>query len=135
MEIYGIITTGLGKGAYFLGKDFYKSKFSEKCGFIPFPGTLNVIIPEKYVKDIERIKVECKNIIKAKEGFGGIKYIKAKLTLRSNKKSDFSEVNGAIVFPEKTSHDANYLEFIAKDNLREKLELKDGDEVKLNISL
>ena len=40
MEITGIVTTGLGKAAYFLGQDFYKNQFREKCGFTPFPGTL-----------------------------------------------------------------------------------------------
>ncbi|MCL2688116.1 MAG: DUF120 domain-containing protein [Methanobrevibacter sp.] len=126
MEIEGTITTGYGKGAYFLGQDFYKSKFNEICGFVPFPGTLNIIVEEKYLDDIRQIKTKCTNVIKPKEGFGGVKYIKA--TLNDN-------ITGAIVFPDKTTHDENYLEFIAKDNLRNKLILKDGDKVKVKINL
>lgn len=126
MEIKGIVTTGFGKGAYFLGQEFYKSKFNEKCGFIPFPGTLNIIVPEKDLKNIKKMKDKCKNIIKPDEGFGGVKYIKAVLE---------DSVTGAIVFPEKTTHEENYLEFIAKSKLRDKLNLKDGDEIKLNINL
>ena len=49
MEITGIVTTGLGKAAYFLGQDFYKNQFREKCGFTPFPGTLNLIVEEDKV--------------------------------------------------------------------------------------
>jgi len=126
MEIEGIIITGFGKGAYFLGQEFYKSKFNEKCGFEPYPGTLNITISEKYLEDIRQIKSSCTNMIKAKEGFGGVKYIKAILN---------DEIAGAIVFPDKTTHDENYLEFIAKDNLRKKLNLEDGDKVKVNISI
>jgi len=126
MELEGIVTTGYGKGAYFLGQKFYKSKFDEKCGFEPFPGTLNVIIEEKYLENIKKIKTNCTNIIKPKEGFGGVKYIKAILN---------SNLTGAIVFPDKTTHDENYLEFIAKDNLRNKFNLKDGDKVKLKIDI
>lgn len=126
MEIKGIVTTGFGKGAYFLGQEFYKSKFNEKCGFTPFPGTLNIIVPEKDLENISKMKDNCKNVIKPDEGFGGVKYIKAILE---------NNITGAIVFPDKTTHEENYLEFIAKSKLRDKLNLKDGDEVKLNISL
>jgi len=126
MEIEGIVTTGFGKGAYFLGQTFYKSKFNEKCGFEPYPGTLNITISEDYLYDIRQIKSSCTNIIKPKKGFGSVKYIKAILN---------DDIAGAIVFPDKTTHDENYLEFIAKDNLRKKLNLEDGNKVKLKISI
>lgn len=124
MEIEGKVSTGLGKGAYFLGQEFYKIKFNEKCGFIPYPGTLNITVSERYLEDIKNIKNSCVNIIKPKEGFGGVKYIK---TILNNK------ITGVIVFPDKTTHDENHLEFIAKENLRNELKLKDGDTLKLEI--
>lgn len=126
MEIQGIVTTGYGKGAYFLNQEFYKSKFNQQCGFIPFPGTLNISVPEKYLEDIKKLKTNCTNIIKPREGFGGVKYIKATLN---------NDIIGAIVFPDKTSHEKNYLEFIAKDDLRNKFNLKDGDVVVLKINV
>ena len=125
MELKGTVTTGYGKGAYFIGQEFYKSKFNEKCGFIPFPGTLNIIVPEDKLEEINSIKNSCNNIIKADEGFGGVKYIKSLLN---------DEITGAIVFPDKTTHEENYLEFISKDKLRNKLKLKDGDKVNLKIN-
>ena len=47
MEINGTVTTGLGKAAYFLGQDFYKDQFHHKLGFIPYPGTLNIIVEDE----------------------------------------------------------------------------------------
>lgn len=120
MEIEGKVTTGLGKGAYFISQEFYCKKIFNSCGFVPFPGTLNIIVPNSYLNEINKLKESCTNVIQADEGFGGLKYIKAILN---------NQVTGAIVFPEKTIHEVNYLEFIAKKNLRKELNLKDEDKV------
>ena len=120
MKIDGEVTTGLGKAAYFLSKEFYTNEFKKNLGFIPYPGTLNVIVSDKHLDEINEIKNNCENLIKPDKGFGAVKYIKAKLN---------DEINGAIVFPAKTEHTENYLEFIAHDKLRDKLNLKDGDTV------
>ncbi|MEE3444472.1 MAG: DUF120 domain-containing protein, partial [Methanobrevibacter sp.] len=95
MEITGTVTTGLGKAAYFLGQDFYKNQFMEKCGFTPFPGTLNIIVDEGKLEDIQLMKNSCNNVIQPDEGFGAVKYIKAYLN---------EDIAGAIVFPAKTTH-------------------------------
>ncbi len=126
MELTGIVTTGLGKAAYFLSQEFYKNQFMEKCGFTPFPGTLNLIVDEEKLEDIKLMKNSCKNIIKPDEGFGGVRYIKAILN---------GEITGAIVFPDKTTHTENYLEFISKEKLRDKYGFKDGNELKLEIEI
>lgn len=126
MELKGIVTTGLGKAAYFLGQDFYKNQFMDKCGFTPFPGTLNLIVDEEKLDDIRLMKNSCKNVIKPDEGFGGVKYIRAILN---------EEIVGAIVFPDKTTHTENYLEFISKDKLRDKYGFEDGDVLKLEINI
>lgn len=122
MKIDGEVTTGLGKAAYFLSQEFYTKEFKKNLGFIPFPGTLNVIVSEDNLDEINDIKDNCENIIKPDKGFGAVKYIEAILN---------DDIGGAIVFPAKTTHEENYLEFIAQEKLRDKLNLKDGDVVSL----
>ena len=122
MKINGEVTTGLGKAAYFLSQEFYTKEFKKNCGFIPFPGTLNVIVPESCLDEINEVKSNCENIIKPDEGFGAVKYIKAVIN---------DKIEGAIVFPAKTTHEENYLEFIAENKLRDELCLEDGDIVTL----
>ena len=122
MKIEGEVTTGLGKAAYFLSQEFYTKEFKKNLGFVPFPGTLNVIVSDDYLDEINEIKDSCKNLIKPDEGFGAVKYIEAKLN---------DKVTGAIVFPAKTTHEENYLEFIAECKLRDELMLNDGDIVSL----
>ena len=123
MKIDGEVTTGLGKAAYFLSQEFYTKEFNKNLGFVPFPGTLNVIVSDKYLDEINEIKNSCQNLIKPDEGFGAVKYIEAILN---------DEIEGAIVFPAKTTHEENYLEFIAENKLREELNLNDGDIVFLD---
>ena len=122
MKINGEVTTGLGKAAYFLSQEFYTREFERNLGFVPFPGTLNVVVSDDYLDEINEIKNNCQNLIKPDECFGAVKYIPAKLC---------DEINGAIVFPAKTTHEENYLEFIAENKLRDQLNLKDGDIVSL----
>jgi len=125
MEIDGFVTTGFGKGKEFLKLEFYSLKFFEKLNFTPYPGTLNIIIPSENLSDINSYKINCESGIKGEGDFGSVKYIKAILN---------NEVKGAIVFPEKTTHDENYLEFISAENLREKFNLKDKDKVSIKIT-
>ena len=125
MEIDGIVTTGFGKGKDFLNKEFYSKKFMEKLNFKPYPGTLNLIVSSDYLDDINTLKCECETGIKGENNFGSVKYIKAVLN---------NEIKGAIVFPEKTTHEENYLEFISDENLREKYNLEDNDKINLKIT-
>jgi riboflavin kinase len=44
----GTIFTGLGEGAYYIGKEHYRKQFIEKLGFDPYPGTLNLKLTSDY---------------------------------------------------------------------------------------
>lgn len=122
MKIDGEVTTGFGKAAYFLSQEFYTKEFKKNLGFIPYPGTLNIVVDKEFLSQINETKNSCENLIKPDEGFGAVKFIKAILN---------DDINGAIVFPAKTTHDENYLEFICEIKLRDKLNLKDGDIVSI----
>ena len=122
MKIEGEVTTGLGKAAFFLSQEFYTREFEKNLGFVPFPGTLNIVVSDDHLDEINKIKDACENLIKPDEGFGAVKYIEAILN---------EEVEGAIVFPAKTTHEENYLEFISENRLRDALNLEDGDVVSL----
>lgn len=126
MKILGFVISGTKKGGYFLSQKFYSKQFKEKLGFKPFPGTLNIQIQEENLEQIAKIPEEEIGIIEGEEEFGTVKYIKASLN---------DTINGALVFPVKTQHPQDILEFIAQENLREKLNLKDGELVNLDINV
>ncbi len=124
MIISGIIVSGTGKGSYFVSQKVYSDQFMHILGFKPFPGTLNITVDEKDLQKIVNIPKEKFNIILGEEGFGDVKYIKSKLN---------NKINGVLIFPAKTEHPPKILEFIASENLREYLHLKDGDLVTLKL--
>lgn len=122
MKIDGEVTTGLGKAAYFLSQEFYIIEFKKNLGFIPYPGTLNIVVDEQHLDEINDIKNECENLIKPDTEFGAVRFIEAILN---------DKIHGAIVFPAKTTHEENYLEFISENKLRDELNLNDGDIVNI----
>lgn len=124
MEIKGIVISGQGKGAYFMSKSFYKTQFLEKLNFKPFPGTLNLKISNNEIDIIQDIKKDKLEKIKGEGNFGDVLLIKATLN---------NDVRGAVVFPKKTTHGENILEFITSINIKETLGIKDGDEVKISL--
>ena len=47
LSINGMITSGMGEGAYYMSMKGYTKQFKSKLGYIPYPGTLNVQLKEK----------------------------------------------------------------------------------------
>lgn len=122
----GVVVSGLGEGRYYTVQNGYVDQFQKRLGFRPFPGTLNVEI--KYVEKNKLRILKNYNAIFIDEfrtddrTFGGVKCYYAEI----------NGAEGAIVLPLR-SHYSNVLEFISGFNLRERLGLKDGDEVKIVI--
>ena len=122
----GVVVSGLGEGRYYTEQDGYVTQFKDKIGFAPYPGTLNIEI--EYVEKNKLRLLKSHNAIIIDEfktdnrTFGGVRCFHAKI----------NGINCAIVLPLR-SHYSNVLEFISPHFLREKLNLKDGDEVKIVI--
>jgi CTP-dependent riboflavin kinase len=122
--IKGKVFTGKGEGAQFLKLPWVKKQIIEKFSFTPFSGTLNV----RVIKDGSRLK---KLLARAKaveilptEGFYRGKCFRAYLA---------SNLECAIVIPEVDGYPEDTIELISSANLREKLCLKDNDEVEIKI--
>jgi len=122
----GKVISGLGEGRYYTEQDGYIEQFKEKLGFVPYPGTLNVEIEYiernklrllKNSKAIDILEFQTKN-----RTFGSVRCFRAEI----------NGLDGAIVLPMRT-HYSNVLEFISPEHLRKKLNIEDGNEVKIVI--
>ena len=120
----GKIVSGMGKGTFFMSQDFYKAQFQEKVHFTPFEGTLNLKIDSNSINSMKTLPKNIFGLIHGEGKFGDVKYIEANIN---------NEIRGALVFPAKSEHNEDVLEFITDKNLRKQFQFMDGDEVTIII--
>ncbi|MEM2273558.1 MAG: DUF120 domain-containing protein [Candidatus Bathyarchaeia archaeon] len=127
--IEGEVFSGLGEGAYYVSQEGYRKQFIEKLGFDPYPGTLNLkILNGKGMMLRAALDtypgIEIKGFRNKSRTYGLVKCFLATINDRER---------GAVVLASRSHYGKNILEIIAPVCLRDKLGLKDGDKVKVEI--
>ena len=129
ISIEGVVFTGLGEGAYYIGQKGYRKQIVDILGFDPYPGTLNL----KLTSNIDlRTRgeldaypaIEIKGFKDHSRTFGPAKCFRAVIN---------DEVKGAVITAMRSHYNTSALELIAPIYLRNRLKLKDGDKVKVKI--
>ena len=125
----GSVFTGLGEGAYYIGKEHYRKQFIEKLGFDPYPGTLNLKLSSDYdLKTRTELEaypaVEVQGFKNEDRTFGLVKCYPAMIG---------NKVKGALILALRSHYDASVVEIIAPVCLRKHLNLKDGNKVKVEV--
>lgn len=118
-KMHGKVIAGLGKAGYFLSQEGYCRQFLERLGFVPFPGTLNVLLDEPFSACAPSILI--RGFSEGEECFGGCRCY-------------WISINGldaVAIRPEQSRHPPELIEVIAPVNLRRTLDLKDGDMVEI----
>ncbi|MBT5201038.1 MAG: CTP-dependent riboflavin kinase [Thaumarchaeota archaeon] len=129
VEIKGILTSGMGEGAYYMGLKGYTKQFKSKIGYIPFPGTLNLRIDKKIHQEAIKQFVSLNGIMiksfsDGKRTYGWVKCFPAKLN---------NSVDCNLILLERTHHDNSVVELISKTSIRKSAKLKDGAKVTIKI--
>ncbi|MBI2078805.1 MAG: DUF120 domain-containing protein [Euryarchaeota archaeon] len=128
LRIKGKVTSGLGEGRYYLDQKGYVEQFVAKLGFKPYPGTLNLEVRGAELNKLRILKatpaIAIDSFQDRERTFGAVDAWRA--TVKA--------VECAAILPKRTHH-TRTLEVIAKDYLRERLALKDGDEVEVFVLL
>ena len=83
VELKGILVSGMGEGAYYMGLSGYTKQFKSKIGYVPFPGTLNVKLEQKIyqeaIKQFESLDgVKIKSFSDGKRTYGWVKCFQGK---------------------------------------------------------
>jgi riboflavin kinase len=127
----GKIFQGLGEGAYYVGLHGYRKQFVRLLGFEPYPGTLNVRLASPIEIDQKRqlrfrhgLQVE--GFEDSSRTFGPAKCFKAVVNGRAP---------AGVLVIERTHYDDSVLELISPRNLRKELNLKEDEEVTVDVQL
>lgn len=115
----GIVVSGKKEGKKYIL--LYQKQIMDKLGIKPFAGTLNLKVG-KIIEDLKKID----GIIIDKFVKNGIEYGKVKCF-----PIKFFNEDAFLLLPEKSRY-KDIVEIIAKENLREKYDIKDGDEIEIN---
>jgi riboflavin kinase len=110
-------------------KDTYRQQYQEKLGFIPYNGTLNVKLKNDVEINLKEKFNDKLKIIKGNENLGDVYFLEAEIYTLNKEVSE----KGAILFPTKTVHKIDTIEFVAKNRFREKMNLKDNTQVIVSI--
>ncbi|WP_243678196.1 CTP-dependent riboflavin kinase [Vulcanisaeta distributa] len=129
IRLVGNVVSGLGEGGFYMSLDGYVKQFVEKLGFKPYPGTLNIRLKPEYVKyrlyldALPGIYIE--GFSNGVRTYGGVKCFRAMI----------QGLPGAVLLIERTHHGPDTIEVISPYKLRDKLGLKDGDEIEVLVTL
>jgi riboflavin kinase, archaea type len=126
VRFVGTVTSGLGEGRYYLSQPGYVLQFSERLGYAPYPGTLNIRVPPAEMVRVGAVKewngIRIDGFQASGRTFGGATCYVGRLSGRS----------AHLIVPDRTSH-KDVVEFVAPEFLREALTLKDGDSIDVEI--
>jgi riboflavin kinase len=128
-EISGKVMTGFREGRYYVSLPEYKRQLTQKLGFDPFAGTLNIKLADQSdIESVRRLKasggLQTKEFVRDGRSFGSSKCFPVLI---------LGKIRGALVFPERSHYGDDVVEVIAPVSLRKKLGLSDGSEVSLRV--
>jgi riboflavin kinase len=126
LSFNGKVVSGLGEGRYYLSQPGYLVQFSERLGYTPYPGTLNVRLTGEALRKASLVDhwsgLRIDGFQASGRTFGGATCFAARMNGRSCH----------LIHPDR-SHYKDVVEFVAADCLRDKLHLKDGDAVTIDL--
>ena len=129
VTLEGTLFTGLGEGAYYVTKEGYRKQFMEKLGFDPYPGTLNLKVTSEYdIKSLSELEtypaVELEGFQDESRTFGAVRCYPAIIN---------NKAKGAAIHALRSHYGTSVLEIVSPTYLRSRLNLKDGQKVKVEI--
>src|SRR3989338_7984795 len=115
--LHGIVSTGVGDGAFFMSLEPYMLSMEKKLRYAPFKGTLNLRVDEqqakKFISSLDLIKID--GFKKGIKQFGKVDCYPCMI----------NQIKCAVVIPEFTRYGPDIIEIISELNLRKELNLKD----------
>ena len=125
-QLNGRVVTGVGEAAFFTQLDWVLEQCAAKLGFRPWPGTLNLEIPEEDVPVLEALQDQpCAALVPPDPQYCAAQVVPLSI----------GHLSGALILPAEDVrvHGKRIIEVLAPVSVKDALGLKDGDLVTLTI--
>ncbi|MFB6106572.1 MAG: DUF120 domain-containing protein [Halobacteriaceae archaeon] len=133
VTLRGVVTSGMGEGRHYISLPGYMSQFTERLGYEPFPGTLNVELTDRSRR--ERSALAAVDPVPIDGWEDDERTYGPAVCFPATVSAAGGDYEGAhVIAPDRTHHDEDQLEVIAPDRLRDALGLEDGDEVEVHVT-
>lgn len=126
MVVKGQIVAGIGVGSSFIGMEWVREQILEKLGFDPYLGTLNVRMDEETSRRYH-------SLLEGREGIPIEPLDERYYRGKCYRGRIDDRIDCAIVVPIVPDYPVDLVEIVAPVNLRERLGLRDGSEVTVEI--
>ena len=125
LTFVGAVISGEGNGKKYLALPWVKQQIEQKLGFLPYLGTLNLRLTKESVVNKKILELTETLVICPAEGYCvGLLF-----------RASIQSIMCAVVIPQIEDYPENVLEIIASVNLRETLNLKDGEDVTVSVQV
>jgi riboflavin kinase len=125
ISLKGKVYTGKGEGKKFVTLPWVEEQIREKLGFVPFAGTLNIRLNREGLANKKVLTESSRIEITPEKGYCKSVLIKAKIT----------GLDCAIIIPLVGGYPPDVVEVISPVFLRQRLNLADGSETAVLVSL
>lgn len=121
VTLEGVVTTGMGRGAYYIGLDVYQERFHDVLGFYPYAGTLNLEVDPDQRQALADTAATTHIDAPVHDG--------EELSAVDVHRVTVGGVDAGLLDLAITDHPDSIAEIVAPVNLRNQLDLADGDTV------
>lgn len=133
LQLDGKVVSGMGEGAYYMSLEGYRNQFNEKLGYEPYAGTLNLkLLNQSSVRMRSMMdnypSVFIRGFTDSSRSYGWVKCYPAIL-------NDGAVDKAAVIVLERTHYDNSMLEVIAPIGIKDLLGIKNGDFVKVFVTM
>jgi riboflavin kinase len=128
LRFSGEVFSGIGKGSYYVGHPEYQKRFDRALGYRPYPGTLNIRLPDadgkEQVKELRTRKgIRIDSFTHDGETFSALTCIDGVM----------SGERVTVLIIDITHYNESVVELISPIFLRGEFGLKDGDRVEFTV--
>lgn len=125
VSLHGVVTPGLGQGAYFMGLPWVQEGVRRLLGFAPYPGTLNVRLDREGLAVWRRVRDSGAIVLAPPPPETcGARLVPTSIAV---------DTEAAVIVPDVTRYEEDLLELIAPVHIRSRLGYGDGELVTLRL--